>query len=197
MLVVNPEPSPIILKYLLAGERQVLSMRQHPALLLSPLAAAVGGLLAAVAVGGTPHVARSVQVVVWLLAGLLIVRVLMITYDWTIRLIVVTDARFLLLSGLFTRSVQTISFPNLTDMTFERTPAGRLLGFGNFIFQSDASAHAVIKYMPYPEQVYLEIFGKLYPELARPRPEPAPAPDRPAPPPGSGLGWPGGPDQAD
>ena len=166
-------------------------------MLLPPLAAAAGGLLAAIAVGGTPHIARSVQVIVWLLAVILIVRVLVIFYDWTIREIVVTDYRFLMLSGLFTRSVQTISFPNLTDMTFDRTPAGRLFGFGNFIFQSDAGAHAIINYMPYPEQVYLEIFGKLYPELARQRAEPSPAPGGPPPPPSSGLGWPGGQDQAD
>jgi hypothetical protein len=51
--------------------------------------------------------------------------------------------------------------------------------------------------MPYPEQVYLEIFGKLYPELARQRAEPSPAPGGPPPPPSSGLGWPGGQDQAD
>jgi membrane protein YdbS with pleckstrin-like domain len=182
-------PPPAINRYLLPNEEIIVAVRQHPALLLPPLASAIGALLAAIAVGGTPQIARSVQAIVWVLAATLSLRMLMILHDWLIRLIVVTDKRFLLLAGLFTRSVQTISFPNLTDMTFERTPAGRLMGFGSFIIQSDASAHAVINYMPYPEQIYLEIFGTLYPEPPARRPaDPA---DEPSEPPSSGLGWPG------
>ena len=55
----------------------------------------------------------------------------------------------------------------------------RIFGFGTFTIESAGNTHAVINYVPYPEQIYLEIFGALFPGSAV-LPDPAEA----APPPG-------------
>ena len=44
-------------RYLLPEEVQVITLRQHPAVLSMPLGAALGGLLAAIAVSQIPDVA--------------------------------------------------------------------------------------------------------------------------------------------
>ncbi len=153
-------------RYLLPREKIFVTVRQHPALLLPPLASAVGVLLTAIAVSGIPHVAQSVRIAIWILTLAFAVRFAVTLFDWFIRLIVVTDQRFMLIAGLATTTVQTISFPNLADMTFQRAPAGRIFGFGTFTIESAGNTHAVINYVPYPEQIYLEIFGALFPGSA-------------------------------
>ena len=178
-------------RYMLPHEKLFVTVRQHPALLLPPLASAVGGLLAAIAVSGIPHIARSVRIAVWIITLFFVLRFAVTLFDWSIRLIVVTDERFMLIAGLATATVQTISFPNLTDMTFQRSPAGRIFGFGTFTIESAGNTHAVINYVPYPEQIYLEIYGVLFPAPpARPGPAEA-AGDAPPGQARSGLGWPG------
>lgn len=111
-------------RYLLPREKIFVTVRQHPALLLllPPLASAVGVLLTAIAVSGIPHVAQSVRIAIWILTFAFAVRFAVTLFDWFIRLIVVTDQRFMLIAGLATTTVQTISFPNLADMTFQRAP---------------------------------------------------------------------------
>jgi Bacterial PH domain len=187
-------------RYLLPREKMFVTVRQHPALLLPPLASAVGVLLTAIAVSGIPHVAQSVRIAIWILTFAFAVRFAVTLFDWFIRLIVVTDQRFMLIAGLATTTVQTISFPNLADMTFQRAPAGRIFGFGTFTIESAGNTHAVINYVPYPEQIYLEIFGALFPgsavlpdpaEAAATRPGPAEVAPSPPGPASAGLGWPG------
>ena len=119
---VEFSPPPNVSKYLLPREKIFVTVHQHPALLLPPLASAVGVLLTAIAVSGIPNVAQSVRIAIWILTLAFAVRFAVTLFDWFIRLIVVTDQRFMLIAGLATTTVQTISFPNLADMTFQRAP---------------------------------------------------------------------------
>ena len=54
----------------------------------------------------------------------------------------------------------------VTDMSFQRSSLGRLLGFGEFILESAGQDQALrnIDHVPYPEQLYLEVTGILYPD---------------------------------
>jgi hypothetical protein len=49
-------------------------------------------------------------------------------------------------------------------MRFERSPAGRLFGFGTFIVESAGQEQALNKIdnLPYPEQLYLEVCGLIF-----------------------------------
>jgi hypothetical protein len=49
-------------------------------------------------------------------------------------------------------------------MSFQRTTMGRLLGYGQFILESAGQDQAlrIVDYLPYPEQLYLEVCGLIF-----------------------------------
>jgi hypothetical protein len=54
----------------------------------------------------------------------------------------------------------------VTGLTLQRTVPGRLLGYGTLIVTSPGRRQAFrkVRYLPYPEQLYLEIALLLWPE---------------------------------
>jgi hypothetical protein len=50
-------------------------------------------------------------------------------------------------------------------MSFQRSSLGRLLGYGEFILESAGQDQAlrVVDHLPYPEQLYLEVCGLIFP----------------------------------
>jgi hypothetical protein len=53
----------------------------------------------------------------------------------------------------------------VTDMSFKRTIAGRMLGYGEFVLESAGQEQALsnVPYLPYPEQLYLEVCEMIFP----------------------------------
>jgi Bacterial PH domain len=149
-------------RYLLPDERSVITVRQHPAKLLPPLTVAVGGLLAAVAVSAISAEVRSAHYVVWALAGFLILRLVLDVLGYSVQYIVVTSRRMILTSGVSGRRVTVIPLVALRDLSFVRSTGGRVLGYGAFTFDAGGQSTTVIDYIPYPEQIYLEIYGLLF-----------------------------------
>lgn len=149
-------------KYLLPDERQVITFRQHPAKLLPPLTAAIGGLLAAVGVSAISDHVMSAHYVVWALAAFVILRFVFDVLNWSVQYIVITQRRLILTSGLTGRRVTVIPLVTLRDLAFVRSTGGRLLGYGAFTFEAGGQSNTVIDYIPYPEQLYLEIQGLLF-----------------------------------
>ncbi len=154
-------------KYLLPRERQVATVRQHPAVLLAPSAQAVGGLLVAGVLSATVvhGVAGAVMWGIWLL---LFLRLVWKTLNWAVDYFVVTSERLLLTTGVLTRRVNMMPLTKVTDMSFRRTFAGRLLGYGEFIVESAGQDQALrnVEFLPYPEQLYLLICEILFPSSA-------------------------------
>jgi Bacterial PH domain len=154
-------------KYLLPSERSVIVVRQHPAKVVPALAEAIGGLLVAFAVGSVSENARSTHLLVWILAAFLVIRAFLEIANWLVQNIVLTDQRLILTSGLFSRKVMAFPLVKLLDMTFSRSTAGSLFGYGTFSIESGGGrAKAAIDYIPYPEQLYLELTNLLYPGSA-------------------------------
>ena len=151
-----------VARYLLPHERLVITIRQHPAKLLPTLTLAFGGLLAATAVNGIATDVGSAHVVVWVIVGLLLLRALADVAAWTVQYMVVTQQRVILTSGLSRRQVTMIPLPTLKNLAFTRSAGGRLLGYGAFIFEAGGQPTAVIDCIPYPEQLYLEIYNMIY-----------------------------------
>jgi hypothetical protein len=52
----------------------------------------------------------------------------------------------------------------VTDMSFQRTALGQLLGYGEFIVESAGQDQALshVTFLPYPEQLYLEVCGLIF-----------------------------------
>ena len=53
----------------------------------------------------------------------------------------------------------------VTDMSFQRSFGGRILGYGELIVESAGQNQALdrVPYIPYPEQLYLLVCGILFP----------------------------------
>jgi hypothetical protein len=60
--------------------------------------------------------------------------------------------------------VTMMPLTKVTDMSFQRTLAGKLFGYGEFIVESAGQDQALshIDHLPYPEQLYLEVCGMLF-----------------------------------
>jgi uncharacterized membrane protein YdbT with pleckstrin-like domain len=78
---------------------------------------------------------------------------------------VVTSQRLLEVKGVVTRRVLMMPLKKVTDMSFERSTMGRLLGYGKFILESAGQDQALtsVDHVPYPEQLYLEICRLIFP----------------------------------
>jgi hypothetical protein len=157
----------VINKYLLPREVQVATVRQHPAVLLPPSAQALGGLLVA-GLLTTTVVHGLLSVIIWIAWALLLIRLLWKTLMWAVDYFVVTTERLLLTQGFFTRRVAMMPLTKVTDMSFKRSFAGRLLGYGEFIVESAGQDQALrnVTFIPYPEQLYLLICGMIFPSSA-------------------------------
>jgi uncharacterized membrane protein YdbT with pleckstrin-like domain len=157
----------VINKYLLPREVQVATVRQHPAVLIPASAQALGGLLVVGLLTATV-VHGPVGGILWIAWGVLLLRLVWKAFNWSVDYFVVTSERLMLTRGFLTRRVNMMPLTKVTDMSFQRTFAGRLLGYGEFIVESAGQDQALrnVAYIPYPEQLYLLICGMLFPSSA-------------------------------
>jgi uncharacterized membrane protein YdbT with pleckstrin-like domain len=152
-------------KYLLPHERQVITVRQHPAVLIRRIVEALVGLALAGFLSGTVANGNNYAIlVIWGLWAVLLVRLIMKVFEWSVNYFVVTSQRMLLASGIITRKVNMMPLAKVTDMSFQRSTLGLLLGYGQFILESAGQDQAlrIVDYLPYPEQLYLEVCGLIF-----------------------------------
>jgi hypothetical protein len=150
-------------KYLLPNEARVATVRKHPGVLVVPVADAVGAVVIAVALTGTLAHSLPLILVIWVPTGFLVGQLLWTAAGWPVNYFVVTTERVLLITGFFHRKVEMIPLGQLVNMSFERSFSGRVLGFGSFIDGSGGRGKVICEHVPYPEQLYLEICGMLFP----------------------------------
>lgn len=193
-----PAGSRLIAKYLLPGERVVAALRRHWLALIVPLAAAGGGLFLAVLLDiALPRRATGPRDIVWLAWSAAVWYLGWEIVNWWSDRFVVTDKRLMLVHGLFRRDVDMMPLGKVTDMRYERTILGRLLGFGSFVMESAGQDQALsrVKFVTGPDELYQRICALVF------------TPDQPVLPgddgtgePTAGLGasWPGyGPSDPD
>jgi membrane protein YdbS with pleckstrin-like domain len=164
-VVPNETVPAAVYRVLLPHERQVITVRFHPAVLIRPVAEVLGGLALAGLLSTTvAHGNGLVMLIIWGLWLLLVLRLVYKIYVWLDEYFVVTSQRLLLATGVFTKSVNMMPLTKVTDMRFERSPTGRLLGFGKFVVESAGQDQALqtVDYLPYPEQLYLEVCGLIF-----------------------------------
>ena len=157
-----------VYRVLLPHERRVITVRLHPAILIRPVAEALGGLALAGLISTIVHLDSTALLVVWLLWLILVIRLLFKIYAWLEDYFVVTSARLLLATGVFKKVVNMMPLTKVTDLRFERSPTGRLLGYGTFIVESAGQEQALrkIDHLPYPEQLYIEVCGLIFKDPA-------------------------------
>src|SRR4051794_11697593 len=151
-------------KYLLPGEDPVVVTRRHWAVLIEPTVKFVPAFL----VGG------------WLLlldpdnrvsssAGLLVLLAALGWYglriaEWWMRHFIVSRRRVLLTSGVIARTVTLLPLRRITDLTWEETVLGQVLGYGTFRFESAGQQQALseITFLPGADVLYRRVSRLLF-----------------------------------
>ena len=151
-------------KYLLPGEDVVLATRRHWAVLIEPTlkflpAFVVGGVLFLL----DPDNAVTSVVGLVVVLGSLVYYALRVG-EWWMRHFIVTRRRVLLTSGVIVRTVTLLPLRRITDLTWEETFFGQILGYGSFRFESAGQDQALrhITFMPDAKKVYREVSGLLF-----------------------------------
>jgi membrane protein YdbS with pleckstrin-like domain len=159
-------------RYLLPHETQVIMVRRHPAILMLPVGMVLGGLILAGVLSNTiANQAGQLVSAIWWLWLILLAWFVWKVAEWSVDYFVITNQRMLLTTGLVTRKVAMMPLSKVTDMSFERPFQGRILGFGTFVLESAGQDQALrtVDYLPYPEQLYLEVCEMIFP----PKPPPS------------------------
>ena len=146
-------------------ERLVVSVRRHvvlPTLGILPLLLVLADytLHAAGAVHGS---ARATFVLAVLIAPSGIFAVYCVV-AWLAGYVVITARRILVLGWWRVTRVTDIQLSEATELSFIRTFPGRLFGYGAFRVKRPGSRWRVLKirFLPYPEQVYIELCGLIF-----------------------------------
>jgi hypothetical protein len=147
-------------RFLAPHERLVLSVRQHPARIIPSLVTAIGGLLAAIVISPVVKGNGALEAVIWLLVAILMAQLALTVLDWLSRYLVVTSSRLFIICGFLAPGITwTAPLARIQDIRLTRAGGNRLYGSGTLVMDSE---HLAIDYVPYPEQVYLEILGLLF-----------------------------------
>ncbi|MFD0853478.1 PH domain-containing protein, partial [Actinomadura adrarensis] len=104
---------------------------------------------------------------VWWLWPLSLGRLLWTVVAWSVEVLVVTEYRMLVVTGVLTRSVMMMPLGKVTDIELKRSVPGRLLGYGEFVVESAGRERRPrqlhrVRFMPYPEQLYLECCSVIF-----------------------------------
>jgi len=153
-----------VARYLLRTEVPVVLTRLHWASLcgrvLRPLAVSAFALFVVVYLGDAQFFAEFG--VILMLGGLGWLG--WMVADWYTERFVITDKRVLLVTGLISRRVAIMPLNRVTDLTYERTIAGRLFGYGVFVMESAGQNQALsrIGYLPKPDKLYRDVSMLLF-----------------------------------
>jgi uncharacterized membrane protein YdbT with pleckstrin-like domain len=153
-------------KYLLPTERTVIRVRRHWAILVFDGLQAVGLVVLAGVVSVLGSDSQAAQWLAWWLLLTALFRFAFVWGEWFVERFVVTDMRVILTSGIITRKVAMMPLVKVTDMTYERSVLGQMLGYGTFIVESAGQDQALsrIGFLPRPDRLYIQVaellFGK-------------------------------------
>ncbi len=83
---------------------------------------------------------------------------------WRVDRFVITSARVLTVAGLLNRQVSMLPLRKLTDMSYQRSSLGMLLGYGEFVIESTGEAQGLrrVRFLPRPDTLYLQLSALLF-----------------------------------
>jgi membrane protein YdbS with pleckstrin-like domain len=146
-------------RYLATGEHIVMSMRKHPLILLGPLGLAALAMFAAAALGFVTSPGDGndfIDTVFGMIALIAVGRFAWKLAHWWSDRIYVTPLRVFEASGILTRRVASMPLERITDMTYSRSIAARLLGYGSLTLETAGQDQGLseLDHLPKPDDVY-------------------------------------------
>jgi hypothetical protein len=152
-------------RYLVPGESLVFAVHRHLAILLRPLGlvlAAFALMLALIA-----YLPRGLSILAEV--GVWITGAMVLYLAWQVierrrEFFVVTDQRLLLVGGLIETTVATMPLGKVTDLRYERSLSGHLLGYGRFVLESAGQEQALreIDYVAHPDRAYRVVVALVF-----------------------------------
>jgi len=140
-----------------------MMVRQHWAIMLRVIGETLGAVLLALIVN-IVFAAQGIDgdlvvTLLWYFALFMILRLLWRIADWHFDHLMITDKRLIKVSGIIFRKVLTMPLSKITDLTYNRDPLGRMLGYGEFVVESAGQDQALsrISYLPRPDKLYLTL----------------------------------------
>jgi len=143
-------------EYLLPSERRVIRVRRHWIAVSWDAFEAAALLAVAVMISYVlPSGSWLVQNVLWYAALVVLLRFAFVLVEWWVERLVVTDKRFMLVTGVFTIRVAMMPISKVTDLTFLRPAMGRMFGYGTMVVESAGQIQALnrIEFLPRPAKV--------------------------------------------
>lgn len=158
-------PNRALQRYILADEKIIIATHRHWGMLWEPILTTAAAFVLAIAllVAVDPEV-RNELGWVWLPFVVLGARLLYRWLEWRARWFVMTDRRLLLLDGFLIHRVAMMPSEKVTDLGYERSPMGQLLGFGTFIFETAGQDQALdrVTWVPRPDARYRLVIAALF-----------------------------------
>ena len=154
-------------RYLVAGETTIVAVRRHwfhlfreILLLLGATALAIWVDVNAPRSSGGQQFQNLSLFIFWGAFGWLVWRALNWRHEW----FVATDKRFLLFYGFIRRKVAMMPLLKVTDMTYDRSLLGRIVGYGTFVLESAGRDQALsrIDHVPDADTHYRAICTQLF-----------------------------------
>jgi membrane protein YdbS with pleckstrin-like domain len=162
----TPDQMPKEIRIKLANTEQSIRGGQiHQATMYGPILTVIIGLIVLLVL--LPKVPPgSTLVIDLLLLGFvaLLIRLIWKWIEWSYSLIFITAYRIIYVHGILVRQVAMLPMSKVTDMRYDRTPNGQLLGYGRFIIESAGQDQALrtIDFVPEPDQTYRHIQNLLF-----------------------------------
>ncbi|EFC81860.1 hypothetical protein CcI49_14460 [Frankia sp. CcI49] len=157
-------------RFLAANEQAIVRIRLHWVVLARVVLETVAVLVGVVALNiyAAAH-GRGGGILITLLwwgALAAVLRLLWRMLTWYCTILLVTNSRFVKVSGIISLKVQSIPMSKITDLSYTLDPNGRVLGYGTFALETEGdhkSELEKLEYVPQPDQFYLlfcnSIFG--------------------------------------
>ncbi len=161
----HPQPSRAVAKYLFASEKYSGEWRRH---WIHVAGWGALGLISPFIVGYLVGILGSNnKTLMWIILGIWVLVLLVVLgaiFQWWIDRFVLTNKRVMLVTGLLTRRVAMMPLARVTDMAYEQSPLGMMLGYGTFILESAGQDQALreIKPLPHPNELYLLFCQEMY-----------------------------------
>jgi uncharacterized membrane protein YdbT with pleckstrin-like domain len=162
-------------------ERRVIRVRRHWAMLLPVLGQTLGIVLVVFLLSWwVAGVARLwlVQSLLWYAALGVLIRLAWKVLHWWHEILIVTDKRFMINSGIIATKNSMMPITKVTDMSYLRPFVGQILGYGTLRVESAGQKQDLerIRYVPHPEEVFLAISELVFGDKKQPRSHMLPPP---------------------
>jgi uncharacterized membrane protein YdbT with pleckstrin-like domain len=143
-------------EYVLPTERRVIRFRRHWVVIVNEVVQATVLMVILMIAAALLPEGPVLSNMLWYGGLLVLVKACYKVSEWWVEKVVITDKRVMLTQGVFTQKVGMMPLGKVTDLTFERTLNGRMMGYGTMIIESAGQIQALnrIDFLPDPEEVY-------------------------------------------